>query len=117
MPESNETANMNFKDWLLDNLQKTGWSQADLARASGLTRATISYYLGPKSKKPDQDALRKIARAFKMNPATVYRAAGILPPVPEIDAVREEILEVTGRLNIEDQREVLEFAHWRQSRR
>jgi transcriptional regulator with XRE-family HTH domain len=83
---------MDFRDWLLTQLREMDWTQADLARASGLTRATISYYLGPKSKKPDQDALRKIARAFKMNPVTVYRAAGFLPKTSGEDIWTEEMV-------------------------
>ena len=76
-----------FSDWLNSKLTGLDWTQADLARASGLTRATISYYLGPKSKKPDEDALRKIAKAFKLPEETVFTAAGIMKPTydPNLD--------------------------------
>lgn len=74
---------MNFSDWLLLQLNGRNWSQSDLARASGLTRSAISYYIGAKSKKPDEEALQKIAHALQLPPETVYRAAGILPPSAE----------------------------------
>ena len=66
-------------------------SQSDLARATGLTRQAISYYLGEKSKRPDDDALQAISRVFKLPPEQVYRAAGLLPPKPESDPWVEEM--------------------------
>lgn len=104
---------MKFNDWLLDKLQKIDWSQADLARASGLTTASISKYVGGRI--PDESALKKIAKAFNLPPETVFRAAGILPPVSELDATREEIIELTSHMSREEQREVLEYIRWRKS--
>jgi transcriptional regulator with XRE-family HTH domain len=104
---------MKFNDWLLDKLQKIDWSQADLARASGLTTASISKYVGGRI--PDESALKKIAKAFNLPPETVFRAAGILPPVSELDAMREEIIELTSHMSREEQREVLEYIRWRKS--
>jgi transcriptional regulator with XRE-family HTH domain len=88
-----------FSEWLNSKLKELDWTQADLARASGLTRATISYYLGPKSKKPDEDALRKIAKAFKLPVEAVFRAAGVLPPTtndPWIEDMNHKISQLTG---------------------
>jgi transcriptional regulator with XRE-family HTH domain len=70
-----------FNEWLLEQLKDMDWSQADLARVSGLTRPAISNYINGRT--PDEAALRKIARAFKTSPETVFRAAGILPPQVE----------------------------------
>ena len=69
---------MKFNDWILSQLREREWSQADLARSSGLTRGAISKYLIDRI--PDESALRKIAHAFKLPPETVFCAAGILPP-------------------------------------
>ncbi len=88
-----------FSEWLNGKLKEQGWTQADLARASGLTRATISYYLGPKSKKPDEDALRKIAKAFRLPVEAIFRAAGVLPPTaadPWAENMRHKINQLTG---------------------
>lgn len=83
-----------FSDWLLEKLNEKGWSQADLARASGLTRATISYYIGPKSKKPDDAALRKIAKAFNLPIDLVYEKVGILPPKPELSPIKRALIHL-----------------------
>lgn len=88
-----------FSEWLNSKLKELDWTQADLARASGLTRATISYYLGSKSKKPDDNALRKIAQAFKLPAEAVFRAAGVLPPTvndPWIEEMNHKISQLTG---------------------
>jgi transcriptional regulator with XRE-family HTH domain len=71
-----------FNDWILSQLQEHDWSQADLARASGLTTGAISNYINGRT--PDKTALRKLAKAFKLPPETVFRAAGILPPEPDL---------------------------------
>jgi transcriptional regulator with XRE-family HTH domain len=69
-----------FEEWLRVNMNVKGWSQADLARASGLTRQTISYYLSGASKKPDADALRLLASAFGLDEVDALRAAGMMSP-------------------------------------
>lgn len=68
-----------FSGWLLSELEKRSWSQSDLARATGLTRQAISYYVGSRSKRPDDDAVRSIARALKLPAEDVFRALGVLP--------------------------------------
>jgi transcriptional regulator with XRE-family HTH domain len=74
-----------LKIWLLQELEKRNMSQSDLAKTSGLTRQAISYYLGDKSKRPDDEALNKIAHALRIHPKKIYEAAGILPPELEED--------------------------------
>lgn len=72
---------MKFNDWILERLNELDWSQADLARNSGLTRSVISKYMAGRI--PDESALRQIAKALKLSPESVFRAAGILPPSVE----------------------------------
>jgi transcriptional regulator with XRE-family HTH domain len=86
-----------FNDWLLSQLNQAQWSQADLARASGLTTAAISKYMGGRI--PDKVALRKIAKAFKLPPETVFRAAGALPSIvedPWVSEMEYKISQLTG---------------------
>ena len=106
---------MNFSDWLLEQLHERDWTQADLARASGLTRATISYYLGQKSKKPDENALRQIAKAFKISPESIFRAAGLLPSTPT-DPIVDEITYLASQLPTQDVQELIELARLKLAR-
>lgn len=87
-----------FSKWLSEQMNKADMSQADLARASGLTRSTISYWLSPKSKSPDEAALRKIATAFKLPPELVFEKAGLLPPKPELSPIKRKLIHVAGDL-------------------
>jgi transcriptional regulator with XRE-family HTH domain len=83
--------NKQFSEWLFSKMQEKRWSQADLARASGLTRQAISHYLGDRSRSPDKDALQHIARALKVPIETVYRAAGVLPQEAQDDPWVDEM--------------------------
>lgn len=96
-----------FNDWLLTELNNREWSQADLARASGLTTAAISKYINGRI--PDKTALQKIAKALNYPPTFIFRKAGILPPQPEIDEMIEQILHEAAHLTTEDQQELLAF--------
>lgn len=69
----------NFSDWLLEEMNKRGWSQADLARASGLNRQSVSDYVNRRRTNPEPEALVSIANAFKISPITIFRKAGLLP--------------------------------------
>lgn len=72
-----------FADWLIEQMNKRGWSQADLANAAGLNRQVISTYVNRQRQKPDSEVLVALARALHLPPETVFRAAGLLPPVSE----------------------------------
>ncbi|HLE52678.1 MAG TPA: helix-turn-helix transcriptional regulator [Anaerolineales bacterium] len=98
-----------FANWLNEKMREHNWSQSDLARASGLTRQAISYYLSQKSKQPDEFALQRIAHALKLPPEQVYRAAGILPPKTSTDEMIEQILHEVSKLPKTDQEEILAF--------
>jgi transcriptional regulator with XRE-family HTH domain len=99
----------NFSDWLSTKMREREWSQSDLARAAGLTRQAISYYLSEKSKQPDEFALQRIAHALKLPPEQVYRAAGILPQKPDLDEEIEQIVHEAAKLPKADREEVLAY--------
>lgn len=104
-----------FRNWLLDELRKRDWIQADLARASGLTTATISRYATGRI--PDESALKKIARALKVPPEEAFRAAGILPPKIQPDKEAEEIYYETQDLTQQEKEEVLAFIRMKKNLR
>ena len=86
-----------FNNWLLDRLNELNWSQADLSRASGLTTGAISNYINGRI--PDKAGLRKIAKAIKLPPETVFRAAGVLPSTtddPWVSEMEYKISQLTG---------------------
>lgn len=61
---------MKFTDWLLAEMKKRGWSQAELARRSGLTRAAINNYVS--GHRPNGAAIDKLAKAFQVPPSVLF---------------------------------------------
>lgn len=81
----------NFGSWLVETLEVREITQSDLARMSGLSRGTISNIIsGSRGRGPD--SLRAIAKALRLPPEQIYRAAGILPQVPDVDEETEKIV-------------------------
>ncbi|MGC1374647.1 MAG: helix-turn-helix transcriptional regulator, partial [Anaerolineales bacterium] len=70
--------NSNFIDWLRKELEERGWSQAELARQSKLSPAQITRLLNGE-RGIGETGLNAIARALRLPPETVFRAAGMLP--------------------------------------
>jgi transcriptional regulator with XRE-family HTH domain len=99
-----------FSKWLLQQIQERGWSQADLAKSAGLTRAAISDYINKKRTKPDPEALVAIANAFQISPIHVFRVAGLLPPGPADDITVEDWKEILSRLSERDQKILRDMA-------
>jgi len=85
------------------------WSQADLARASGLNRQVISSYINLRRTNPEPDALLAISHALKLSPITVFRKAGIDLPETNMSEMIEQILHEISDLPEADQQEVLAF--------
>jgi len=105
-----------FSEWLMEQIAIRNISQSDLARASGLSRATISDFINRKRSNPDQTSLNAIAQGLGVPPDTVYRAAGLLPPLPE-RRVAEEIAQYKlSELNDQELDEVLQFIEFIQDR-
>jgi len=90
-----------FSEWLNTKLKELNWSQADLARASGLTTGAVSNYVNGRT--PDETALRKIAKAFRVPAELVFEKAGILPPKTEDTDLERAILNLVKSLPVADQ--------------
>jgi transcriptional regulator with XRE-family HTH domain len=68
-----------FGNWLETELERRGWTQADLARASNLHRQTINRVIRQTRMRPDDDTLQAIAQALGYPVEEVYRRANRLP--------------------------------------
>lgn len=99
---------LDFSSWLESELAARSWSQADLARRSKITTASISRIMTG-DRKPGPDVCLAIAEAFKIPPESVFRAAGLLPPVPEEELTLDEINHKLSLLPEEARQEVLDF--------
>ncbi len=95
-----------FVDWLIERMEERGLSQSQLARASGLSKQTISDYVNRKRTQPDERALQSLARGLHLPTEAVYRAAGILPPEHERAELSEEFAYLLDQLDERDIEEV-----------
>jgi transcriptional regulator with XRE-family HTH domain len=86
-----------FSDWLLKELNARNMSQSDLARVAGLGSGTISNIVSG-NRKVGQETLDKIARALRLPPEAVFRAAGLLPPNKDLDPWVEQQKEIISKL-------------------
>ena len=81
---------INFPEWLKKQLERTGMSQSELARAAGVTRAAINGIITG-ARGPGTDLCNGIAKALRIPPEVVYRAAGLLPPEPAENPIINQI--------------------------
>lgn len=102
----------NFRDWLLNELDKRDWSQSDLAKAAGISRGTLSNILSS-SRGVGEKSLISIGRALRIPPEVVFQAAGILPKQPDKNALIQKIEYILQDLSETDQQDVLEYARLR----
>jgi transcriptional regulator with XRE-family HTH domain len=92
----NTTDNFEWVDWIIEKRKKRGFSQADLAHLSGLSRTAISDYESRKRVNPDWRALSQIAIALGFPPETLLRIVKIIPPKPETDDLIERAEYIIG---------------------
>lgn len=107
------TMKQNLADMLLSELEERGWTQAELAKRSGITPAQISRIISGQ-RGAETKTLVAIANALKMPPDTLLHAAELLPPDVEENEITKEIKYRTSELPVEDQKEVLEYVKYRQ---
>lgn len=103
---------VNFFEWLDKELDNRNWARADLARRAKISESGLSMaYSGKRGIGPGM--LKSIAVALNISEETVFRAAGLLPQVSELEELREQILAETGKMTREEQREVLKYIRFR----
>ena len=94
-----------FSEWLLEQMENQNLTQADLAKASGLTRTAISDYINQKRTNPEPHALIALAKALHVSPLNIFRVAGLLPDdhLSENDRFLNDWREILSGLTKRDQ--------------
>jgi transcriptional regulator with XRE-family HTH domain len=83
-----------FATWLVEEIAKRGWSQAEFARRAGMSAASVSRVLSGEHN-AGEDFIAGTARAFGVPLESVMRLAGKLP---ELGDVLPEAREWSARL-------------------
>ena len=99
-------------DFLKDNMKKRNWSQADLARKSGLDTSLVSNILSGR-RNIGVTSANAIAKAFKIPPEIIFRKAGLLPEVLDSSERLEELIYLYNLMPEEYQKDLIDYAHVR----
>lgn len=100
-----------FTEFIQAEMKKRGWSQADLARQTGMTTGGVSMLLN-QTRKPSPDTLLTIASAFQLPPERLFREAGLLPKEPGNVAGKEELNFLLTELSDEGKNDLLIYARF-----
>lgn len=118
MDAISQIATVDFASWLQRELDSREWSQAELARRSGLKSAQISRVLN-RERKVTLWFCRKVAPALEMQEADVLKAAGLLEITTGKggDAYMDRLMSLLPLLTREDKLDLLDLAEAKLERR
>ena len=95
------TSRKNFSEWMQNERQERDWSQADLARYAGISRAIVNK-IENGANTPSPETITSIARALGVPLTLAFRKAGLLPPELPNDAELNDWKEILARLTERD---------------
>ena len=98
-----------FSEWLNEQMIRKQWTQANLARISGLAPSTIYKLQNSKTKRPSVGSCEAIAKAFGISNKTVLRAAKILMTEPEFPE-QDDLNMVVAQLLEQDRLVIITMA-------
>ncbi|MBI9042889.1 MAG: helix-turn-helix transcriptional regulator [Anaerolineaceae bacterium] len=70
--------NEKFVEWIRKEIEIRGWTQAELARRSGLSSGSLNNIISG-SRNPGIESCTAIAKAMRVKPDFVLKMAGLLP--------------------------------------
>jgi transcriptional regulator with XRE-family HTH domain len=93
--------NANFIDWIKKEIDKRGWTQAELARQTKLSPSQITRLFNGE-RGVGETGLVAIAHAFRLPANLVFEKAGILPPTQELKELSAKKRELLANLENAD---------------
>ena len=104
------------QDWIIDEINKRGWTQRELGRRAGLPQSTLSEVINGKRRMMPK-VCEALAEAFGETPERIMRLAGIIPPLPDNDPALTELTDLARRLPPDDLQEIIALIRFKLSRR
>ncbi len=98
-----------FGSWLVKQREERGLSQNALAKKMNFSQAAISR-LEADLVSPSPDLLKAVAKALAIPVEQVLRAAGLLAPISDRDALKENLDLELSDLTTEEKRIILSIA-------
>lgn len=101
--------NNKLADWINKELEKRGWSCSEASRQGGISHTSISQTVS--GRQPGVDVCKGLAKAFNTPVETVYRLAGLLPEISDLDKMDMiELVDVFRDLGPDQREMVLKMA-------
>lgn len=104
-----------FRLWLLQELDRRGWSHRELARQTGFSQSLVSKTLSGE-RMASANFCTKVAEVLGESPEMVLRLAGILPPappsVPSDSLTLQKIVELARLLSPDQCEEALRYIRY-----
>ena len=94
-----------------DELARSGMSQADLARKSGLDTGWISNVISG-TKQLGLKSMVGLSKGLGVPTDMILRAAGLLPPVPAKTEQSEQLLYLFNQLDPDKKQDLLGYAEF-----
>lgn len=88
---------MQLGEWILIQAEERGWSLNELAAKAGTSSGGLSMIVNG-LRNPGPDVCRRLARAFGVDPITVFEIASLLPPKPVETVILREIARLASQL-------------------
>jgi len=101
-----------FSYWLEEEIEKKNLTPATQALLSNVGNSSITRILNG-DRKAGPEICKSIAKALGYSEEYVFRAAGLLSPLPADEAPFREMAEIMRQLSLEERKRVIEYAAWR----
>ena len=95
-------------EWINGELQSRDWTAMDLSRRSGISQTHISKVMN-EQRKPGNDFLLGIARAFDYPALSIFQMAGVLPVNKKDDPVINRMVYLLGKFPEDEKKNLLTY--------
>lgn len=108
--EIRKAAARRYGDWVSEQLQRRNWTQADLARLSGLKKQTVGQIVRGASTQPTAWQVAAISRVFRVEPNEVFELTGLWEPGAVRVGAAREVVDIFHKLAFPERRFLLNTA-------
>ena len=98
--------------WVRGELLKRAWSQIELSRRSGISQSHLARFIS-EERGVGEESISGLAKAFGVPPETLFRIAGLLPPIPPSNEIIKEVDGLLSSMPLEEQENVREYTRMR----
>lgn len=98
-----------FSEWLYEEMEAQGLSQAGLARKANLSRTAIHNVLN-ENRQPGNDLCLAVSAALNLEPVFVFQKAGLLPKPPPETEQQRQLVYLFNQLPEDEQKRLVEYA-------